>query len=273
MTEPRLLVAASSHRSGSTLLQRYVTARTTTFIWGENGPFIESLIQAVEGWPQTKRNQREYERVILDPSLSERRYVPNLSPPREAVERALRDAVLATYATLPSGYDGWGWKAVGYRQREIDFVRSFFPATRLILLVRDPWDVARSVRRKGWIDRRGYFANTGEVAEHWLRGTEDLVRFAEEDRDGACFFLRYEDLRDRLSELNRFLGVEDEPPRELEIVGRKLGIAPRMSRFRITEDDMTAVTRIAGDTAATLGYSPPEVHAPGAGTDPARIGG
>ena len=88
MTEPRLLVAASSHRSGSTLLQRYVTARTTTFVWGENGPFIESLIQAVEGWPQTKRNEREYERVILDPSLSERRYVPNLSPPREAVERA-----------------------------------------------------------------------------------------------------------------------------------------------------------------------------------------
>jgi hypothetical protein len=164
MTEPSLLVAASSHRSGSTLLQRYVTARTTTFVWGENGPLIESLAAAVDGWPQTERNQRDYEGVMLDPSLAERRYMPNLSPPRKAVEHALRDAVLATYASLPAGYDRWGWKAVGYGRPEIDFVRTLFPDIRLILLVRDPWDVARSVRRKGWIDRRGYFRSAARTS-------------------------------------------------------------------------------------------------------------
>lgn len=263
MTEPRLLVAASSHRSGSTLLQRYVTARSTTFVWGENGHLVESLLQAIEGWPQTRRNQREYEGVIVDPSLAERTYVPNLSPPRERLEGALKEAFLATYAALPPGYDGWGWKAVGYGRREIEYVRSLFPDIQLILLVRDPWDVVRSVRRKGWIDRRGYFADADEVAERWQRNTKDLVRIAEDDRDGACFFLRYEDLHERLQAINSFLGVEDEPGREREIVGRRLGVAPKMSRFRITDDDVEAVTRIAAETAVSLGYTPPSAKARG----------
>jgi hypothetical protein len=263
MTEPSLLVAASSHRSGSTLVQRYVTARSSTFVWGENGPFFESLLQAAEGWPQQPHNERAYERVLDDPAHSERRYMPNLSPPRRRVERAFHDAILSIYDVLPEGYDGWGWKAVGYGRREVDFVRSLFPQIRLILLVRDPWDVARSVRRKGWIDRRGYFTGVDDVARRWARSTAELARIAHEDERGSCLLLRYEDLPDRLPDLNRFLGIPNAPEREQEIITRRLGTAPRLSRFRVTAEDVEHVTRAAGDVAASLGYAPPSADGPG----------
>jgi hypothetical protein len=63
-----------------------------------------------------------------------------------------------------------------------------------------------------------------------------------------------------VEELNAFLGLDDDPAREREIVGRRLGMAPKVSRFRSTNDDLEAVSRIVGETAESLGYVPPAVR-------------
>ncbi len=257
---PRLLISATSHRSGSTLLQRYVSARSSTFVWGENGPFVTALLTALQGWSSTKKNEQEYEAVMADPTLPERLYTPNLSPPRRAAEEALREAILRIYRDIPEGFDGWGWKAIGYGRPAMDFLHGMFPEMRVVLLVRDPWDVARSVRRKGWIERRGYFADMAAVAEEWKRGTRAARRLASLD-DPRFFLLRYEDLRARLPELNGFLGIEDDPAREEEVLSRRLGTAPTVSRFRLTDDDLSAVSRVCSEEASDLGYTAPAVEA------------
>jgi len=260
---PRLLIAGSSHRTGSTLLQRYVTALSSTFVWGENGSFVESLRRASESWPQTARNSREYAEVMDDPSLIERKYTPNLSPPKALAIAAMRDAILQVYRAVPPGFDGWGWKAVAYGHGEIDFLRELFPGLRVLLVVRNPWDVARSVRRKGWIDRRGYYQDMAEVAEHWFLRTRDFLALTE-DPDPHLLLLRYEDLHSRLDDIDAFLGISADGVRRGAVLSRRLGAAPAVSRFRLTASDIDAVTRVAGDVAAQLGYAPPGDQASGA---------
>ena len=262
---PRLLIAGSSHRTGSTLLQRYVTALSSTFVWGENGSFVQSLRQAAESWPQTRRNSREYTEVMDDPSLVERKYAPNLSPPKVLALAAMRDAILQVYREVPPGFDGWGWKAVAYGRGEIDFLQELFPELRVLLVVRNPWDVARSVRRKGWIDRRGYYQDMAEVAEHWFLRTRDFLALTA-DPDPGLFLLHYEDLHSRLDEIDAFLGIPTDSARRGAVLSRRLGAAPAVSRFRLTSHDIDAVTRVAGDVAAKLGYAPPGDQASGAAT-------
>jgi hypothetical protein len=257
---PRLLISAASHRSGSTLLQRYVSARSNTFVWGENGPFIPALLSALEGWPSTRQNEQEYRAVMADPTLPERRYTPNLSPPKQAAEHALRETILRVYRDVPDGFEGWGWKAIGYGFRVVKLLHAMFPEMRVVLLVRDPWDVARSVRRKGWIERRGYFQNMDEVADEWRRGAEAARRMADLD-DPRFLLLRYEDLRDRLPDLNAFLGVADDTAREEDVLSRRLGTAPTVSRFRLTDDDVATVTHVCGEVASDFGYAAPTVEA------------
>lgn len=252
---PRLLLSASSHRSGSTLLQRYVTAVSDTFVWGESGPFIEALWRASDGWPSTKRNEREYREIMDDPSSIARRYTPNLAPPLETLLAQMRRTVRGVYADMPRGYTGWGWKAVSYGRGETDFVRTLFPDLRIVLLVRDPWDVARSIRRKGWIDRRGYYRDMADAAEHWMLRTRDFLEIAGRD-DPGIFLLRYEDLRERLDELHAFLGIDVDAALSEQVLSRRLGSAPTISRFRLTDEDLDAVTRTAGEVAAELGYEP-----------------
>jgi len=258
---PRLLIAGSSHRTGSTLLQRYVTALSSTFVWGENGGFVESLRRAAESWPQTKRNSREYAEVMNDPSVTERKYTPNLSPPRELAVAAMRDAILQVYRSIPPGFDAWGWKAVAYGRGEIEFLRELFPELRVLLVVRNPWDVARSVRRKGWIDRRGYYQDMAEVAEHWFLRTRDFLAMTG-TADPGLILLRYEDLHTRLDELDAFFGISSDTDRREGILRRRLGAAPAVSRFRLTPEDIDAVTHVAGAVARELGYAPPGETAP-----------
>ena len=252
---PRLLIAATSHRSGSTLVQRYATAVTDTFVWGESGVFIEALWRASDGWPSTRGNERDYREIMADPPSIERRYTPNLAPPRDVLVEQFRRTVRGVYAELPEGYTGWGWKAVSYGRGEIEFVRELFPELRILVLVRDPWDVARSIRRKGWIDRRGYFRDMADAAEHWMLKTRDLLEIAERGEENVLL-IRYEDLRQRLDELHRFLGVEVEAARSEEVLARRLGTQPTVSRFRLTDEDVAAVTRICGELATKLGYGP-----------------
>ena len=253
---PSLLLAASSHRSGSTLLQRYITAMSDIFVWGENGELIPSLRRTWAEWPQTRRNERDYRESMADSSFMQRAYTPNLSPPREAVLAAFRGAVLSIYRDMPGDFHSWGWKAVQYGVEEIDFVRTLFPDIQVILLVRNPWEVARSVRRKGWIDKRGYFEDMSQVATLWANRTAGFQAISEA-KEEKVYLVRYSEMQERTSEINRFLGVPDDPVRQEAVFKKKLGKAPLVSRFELTNEDRATVSQIAGELAATMGFDEP----------------
>lgn len=256
---PSLLLSASFHRSGSTLLQRYVTAVSDVFVWGENGWLIDSVRTAWEEWPGEAHNERERRKVMSDPSTMQRRYVPNLAPSRDRVLDAFRLAMTDIYRDRPEGFARWGWKAVRYGRAELDFVRRLFPDIVIVLLVRNPWDVARSVRRKGWIDRRGYFEDVAQVARHWAERTAYYAELAGV-ADERVHLVQYEQLEDRLAELDAFLGVQADPAKREEILSRRLGAAPVISRYGLTAEDVETIGDIAGNVASGLGYAPPPIR-------------
>lgn len=253
---PALLLAASSPRSGSTLLQRYVTAATDVFMWGENGRLIPSLRRAFDEWPQESHNVREHQEAMADPSVVERKYVPNLAPLPERLLDALRGAVASIYRHRPDGFRRWGWKAVDYGRREVEFVRKLFPRIDVLLLVRNPWDVARSIRRKGWIDKRGYFEDMAEVARHWTARSAYFHELAAVD-DPHVHLVQYETLEGSIDELDGFLGIDHQQSTWKRISNRKLGTAPAISRFDLTGEDVETIARIAGDVAERFGYARP----------------
>lgn len=249
---PALLISASSHRSGSTLLQRYVTAATDVFVWGENGRFVQAMREAYETWPHKPSDGQAWSKVMDDPTAVERSFIPNLSPPRDTMLEALRTAFCRTYDRRPTGFARWGWKDVGYALDDLHFVRELFPEIRIVLLVRDPWDVARSIRRKGWIDRRGYFRDMEEVARLWMERSRDYRRLAEAG-DPRVHLVRYEQLERELAGLNAFLGIEGRAVWE-RVAKKRLGAAPTLSRFDFTSEDVSTVERVAGEVAESFGY-------------------
>lgn len=250
---PALLLAASSPRSGSTLLQRYITAATDVFMWGENGRLIPSLRRVLEEWPQEPHNLREHRDVMADPSLVERKFVPNLAPLPGRLLDVLRDAVESLYRKGPDGFARWGWKAVDYGRREVEFVRALFPSIDVLLLVRNPWDVARSIRRKGWIDKRAYFEDVAQVATLWTERSAFFRELAAVD-DPHVHLVQYEALEGSIREIDHFLGVDHQPPTWERISRRKLGTAPTISRFDLTDEDVETIASVAGDVARDFGY-------------------
>lgn len=252
---PVLLISASSHRSGSTLLQRYVTAATDIFVWGENGRLVQAMKEAYEAWPKKKSDAQAYARVMDDPTTMESSFLPNLSPPRDDLRAALQAAFRLAYGHPPPGFSTWGWKDVGYGRGDLDFVWELFPEIRVVLLVRDPWDVARSIRRKGWIDRRGYFRDMDEVARLWKERSHDYRTMAEEG-DRRVHLVQYEHLERDLTGLDDFLGIDGGAIWD-RVARKRLGVTPRLSRFDLTDDDLKTVQRVAGGVAADFGYRAP----------------
>ncbi|TCP39540.1 sulfotransferase family protein [Rhodovulum marinum] len=91
--------------------------------------------------------------------------------------------------------------------RELGRLRQLCPEARIIHLLRDPRDVARSSIGMGWA------GNTWHGIDHWLGTERDWDRLAiPEER---VFTLRYEDLlaapKDQLSRLCAFLGLSYSP--------------------------------------------------------------
>jgi len=169
---------------------------------------------------------------------------------------AFRQAIQGIYSELPTGFERWGWKDVGYGREDLDFVRTLFPDIDVVLLVRDPWDVARSIRKKGWIDKRGYFRDMEEVATHWTERTTSYLDLASVD-DERVLLVQYEHLDRRIADLNRFLDIDEADTGWKEVSSRKLGTAPRVSRYHLTPEDVETIESIAGDVATDLGYTPP----------------
>jgi hypothetical protein len=160
------------------------------------------------------------------------------------------------YRDMPADFNRWGWKAVQYGAEEIDFVRTLFPDIQVILLVRNPWEVARSIRRKGWIDKRGYFEDMRQVATLWVDRTAGFQAMSKTNEE-KVYFVRYSEMQERASDINRFLGMPDAPERQEAVFKKKLGKAPLVSRFELTDEDRATVCDIAGELAGEMGFDEP----------------
>ncbi|MEW5788629.1 MAG: sulfotransferase [Pseudomonadota bacterium] len=202
VAEPVFLFS-SSWRSGSTLLQRFITASGEVLVWGETGGALNALAEALTGWEQitahhSKRfpggtggmGEEAYRQFIASPKEQHAHlWIANLTPPFDEIvnfQRGLLDDLYGKRA-LEMGYTRWGIKETRCDLATAQTLRTLYPDARFVFLVRDPFDVLLSIKRRNWMNHGPGKATLHYFCEHWRNRS---AQFRQAD---FGFKLRYED--------------------------------------------------------------------------------
>lgn len=220
-----VFVFSSSWRSGSTLLQRFITASGEVLVWGETGGALNAIAEAVAGWEQITadssrrfpggiggKGESAYGKFVAS-SKSEHasQWIANLSP-------AYADILAGVYGLFDTLYGqralSLGYPRYGIKETRCDLttarqLRALFPDARFLFLVRNPLDVILSIKRRNWMGRPASHATLKYYADHWRSRS---MQFRQADFGLA---LRYEDfvadptLQGRVLD---YLDIESRPP-------------------------------------------------------------
>lgn len=220
-----VFVLSSSWRSGSTLLQRFITATGEVLVWGETGGALNALADALAGWEQitadsTRRfpggiggkGEAAYGKLVSAPKAEHAGlWIANLSPPYADIAAELRTMFDTLYGQRARslGYPRYGIKETRCDLTTARQLQDLFPDARFIFLVRDPFDVMLSIKRRNWMGRWPGHATLKYYADHWR---VRAMQFRQADFGMA---VRYEDfvaeaaLQDRILD---YLDIAARPP-------------------------------------------------------------
>jgi GT2 family glycosyltransferase/SAM-dependent methyltransferase len=199
---PRLLISGSSQRCGSTWVQRIVHAATDIFIWGESSPLVESLYAIFRAFQETNLVRSQETQNLLSSSQDPTVWRANANPSPAELKRGF-SALFSEFYRETYGRTGYGWKEVHYGRKELEFLWELFPELKVVLLVRNPMDVVRSLKAKGWLGRWRDTQSVSWVCRNWSQRTKDYLLLQDHPH---TFFVRYEDVASRLEELVEFVG-------------------------------------------------------------------
>jgi hypothetical protein len=146
-------------RCGSTYVQRLITTHSSTWIWGEHGGVLGSLIASVrtyEGNTQLRdvafdRFDGMTDRFLVD-QINEG--APTLSWLNRFSQDTLRREVAALLdrmfgGNLPAGWDDWGFKEIlyGLNNDVPDILLDIFPGAHACFCFREPRETVESMLR------------------------------------------------------------------------------------------------------------------------------
>jgi hypothetical protein len=178
-------------------------------------------------------------------------WIANLNPPQERFKQAFQAFFLTLYQDT-HGKANWGWKEVRYGQAELEFFWEIFPGLKLVLLVRNPRDVLISRRALGWrMEFSKSTATVEEVCENWARKTGYYLKIK---KDPRVFFVRYEEVRDCLPALCRFVDGEYTQAVQ-EVANTVIMAAPNENKQPLSDEDKAALQRVCGPLMEELGYA------------------
>ena len=201
-------------RSGTTLLSRLLHAHPALAIAPETHYFTRCWDGAAIDGP--RRAQAYLDCLLRQPGVAD---MAMTDEELEAVRQAVREADVATHRDLldallsryAAAHDApyWGEKT----PEHLAYVRPIaeeFPEAAFLVLMRDPRDVSRSLRRMPWNQGKTVVDHAGQ----WARA----ARLAQQYKSDAALHvhvLRYEDLieapEDRLRAVCEFLDLSYEP--------------------------------------------------------------
>lgn len=190
--ERPIFVFGASQRTGTTLLQRLINSHPDAFIWGEHGGSLKHLFQFQKDlatWQQSNglAAAREVEQFGIDS------FIANLSPDKSASDAACQTMLRALFSADPAGNAAlrWGFKEVRYGADFAKFLLDLFPRARVIFLVRDPIDVARSLAAWEQDPTMAWKAEwTAEALGQWERNVNSFEAYDDE----RCMTLQFESL-------------------------------------------------------------------------------
>ena len=224
-SHPPIFLFSSSWRSGSTLLQRFITASGEVLVWGETGGALNAIADAVAGWDQITadslrrfpggiggKGEASYHKFIAAPKAEHAsQWIANLSPPFTDLISSVRAMFDAQYGGRAQslGYPRYGFKETRCDVNTARQLQTLFPDARFVFLVRNPFDVILSIKRRGWMGRPAGHATLKDYADHWRMRA---MQFRQAD---FGLTLRYEDfivdtaLQVRVLD---YLGIQNRPP-------------------------------------------------------------
>ena len=240
--EPSVAVLFGALRSGTTLLRLILRAHPQIHSEGENDYLVDHLRQEGGTW-RLEAERLENDWVFRDSGLR----MPGSRDGREA------------FLDLLAQHRGdWPGPTVLVLHRGIERLRDLLPDARVIHLLRDPRDVARSSVRMGWA------GNTYYGATHWLRTEREWDRVRPGLPDGQVHEVRYEDLVAapvvELTAICRFLGLAYDPAMmDYVRTSTYSEIDPAMSyqwKRKQTPREVALVEHRLGDLLTRRGYAP-----------------
>ena len=251
-------------RSGSTLLQRMITASGEVLIWGESGGALEMFANAMECYaqmlgPGEKRYKfgfggngaLQYEELRASGPEGVHKWVACVTPPEVTFDHAFRDFFDAVYGRPAAdlGYPNWGVKSVICGIDSARFLRRIYPAAKFLFLVRNPVDCLTSIKRRNWMDHPRDVDPLSHFAGRWRR-------LAEEFRTADFgYSVRYEDLvasPEHLSPLAEYLEIGS-IPRDFTRTSR-VDWAPANDK-PLTFVERWRLLKIVGDEMREYGYT------------------
>ncbi|MFP8644889.1 sulfotransferase [Priestia aryabhattai] len=148
-----LIISSATHRSGSTLLQRLFNARKETLIWGENGGCLTEFYKILD---HTKHHANfNHWDTYLKSREDANQWIACMTPPKHEVDAVMIQTVSTFHEELyvkkyNKQHDMIGYKEVRYGREELGLLRKCYPNCTIILLVRNPIDIWKSMsQRKG----------------------------------------------------------------------------------------------------------------------------
>jgi len=218
MSKP-IFIFSAGWRSGSTLLQRMITASGEALIWGEAGGALDNFADALERYAQMLgpggehfkhgfggNGAEQYQQLRLTGKDSVHKWVACLNPPLGTFLQSLRGCLEGSYGTPAAelGYMNWGVKEVQSGVDTARFVRRLYPEAKFVFLVRNPSDCLTSIKRRSWMGHHGNADPVTYYSNHWRRLAAEF-RAAD-----FGYRIRYEDLLGSpriMDELVNYLGV------------------------------------------------------------------
>lgn len=155
-----IFIFSSLWCSGSTLLQRFITATGEVLVWGETGgapnTIAEATCQKFTAGPKDAHTGL---------------WTANLSPPYADAD--IRTGVLNLFDSLyrqraqDLGYPRYGFKETRHDLGTTRQLQPLFPDARFVFLIRNPLDAILSIKRRIWMGQPAGHATLKYYADHW----------------------------------------------------------------------------------------------------------
>jgi len=244
-----IFIFSAGWRSGATLLQRMLMEHEKVLVWGE--PFDRACIVQnladrwrgfTGGWPPRQFFIKNYQLP------SQHGWIANLYPPVHFFKKS-QISMLNTLFREPAvrlGYETWGIKETRWTIEHAWFLKWLYPKARFLFICRNPFEAYKSY--KPW---RDWFRAWPEepvltpkkFGEIW---SEMVEGFAEGSQQLGGSFVAYEELEDKVPELEEYLGFRISRPSELPVKRGKSGGNPGLNFLeRLILREVTAKSRKA----------------------------
>ena len=212
MIDKPVFIFSAGWRSGSTLLQRLLTATNELLVWGEAGGALDWLAEADLGYRQMLapgntmfkhglggNGEQQFQEFCKNGKEAVHKWIPCMNPPLENIRSGFKALLHETYEAPATtlGYGRWGVKEVRCGLDTAEFLQALYPGAKFVFLVRNPFDCLSSLKRHNWMDRPHDRHALEYYAKHWARLANDFGR--------ATFGLvvRHEDLVSDVNTVNK----------------------------------------------------------------------